>query len=926
MSHNHNISINSITSIIEPTTPPNLSSHQHTPTTSSCSTSSGNFQAQKLFSKPGTKTNIWDTSNKLNHNLNLPSFAIDNEVLSTPLIMPSGGGAGGGAAKAGSISSATTTTSSSQTSLRKLSVDTNNVSQSAFETGHSDMVAAGGNNNLVDSFNVAYGVSNVGDNKENMISKLTISSDDATPSSMVSTPPSCSTPSIKIPQKIDKEYLASINKLPLIQLKSEILKLSKDQYGCRFLQKKIDENLIPNYQVRHANFEIIFKQIYPYMYDLIIDPFGNYLIQKLIIYCNEANLNLLLEILQENLFQISISQHGTRALQKIIDNLNNSYQLELLIKGLKPYIIDLIKDLNGNHVIQKILNKYQPQDCQFIYDSIIDDLYIVATHKHGCCVLQKCLNHVTPAQLQQFSAAILRFDNFKLLINDQFGNYVLQYLISINSFEMNYKIFENFVQFNIGNLCNLKFSSNVVEKFLKNCFNNETMDMSFSNLKFELIYNILINDLNKLINDPYGNYVIQTLIDILINPHVDNNQVEKLSLVLPDKQQQQSHELEQNSLQIMIIKYWFQNCKIVSSFGKRIQSKINTILNNNSSTTTSSSSPATNFLFSHQPNMLNNNNKKSQMNANGEFIVNDSFYLPKQQSLGFRSSSSPIGIIGTNNEQSPAYFNGHSLQKVNNMPQSHQNRNFSLPTNLYANIPTNVKNNGNINNGTNNNCNANNVSPPIQGSTFRPPYHHESASNTPIGMNPQSGFAQNDYMVNEYSYAGHHHNHAQQQQQQPIMSLQHQSQHMVKQPIPLDTHYNANQPSYYPNHKMTMSDYSNIPNASQAQSVPHYTTTNINYGNYTPPLPQGMTGPPDLHQYYSQPQMSQQQLSQGNQGSFLPPPPPQQQQQQQQQQQLHQQQYYNNLQNTVVNGPVHGHSPSWSSGNGPLFGSITPKW
>jgi RNA-binding protein of the Puf family, translational repressor len=427
--------------------------------------------------------------------------------------------------------------------------------------------------------------------------------------------------------KIDKDYLTSISKLPLTCLTSIILKLAKDQYGCRFLQKKIDENLIPSYQLRLANFETIFNEIYPNLYELIIDPFGNYLIQKLIVYCSETNLNLILEILQYNLFQISINQHGTRALQKIVDNLNNTHQLSLLIKGLKPYIIELIKDLNGNHVIQKILNKYPPSDCQFIYDSIIQDLYIVATHKHGCCVLQKCLNHVTPSQLEQFSTSILNFDNFNLLINDQFGNYVLQYLISINSWEINYKIFDNFIRFGINNLCNSKFSSNVIEKFLKNCYNNEVVNINFSNLKFELIYNILINDLNKLINDPYGNYVIQTLIDILIHPLVNYYNQDlaesqgsrsnspcpftavKLPLLLP-KNYLSLHE----SLQIIIIKSWFQNCKIISSFGKRIQSKINVILN----------SPAP--VMNKKKTFKNGNsgvNYHQNMNANGEFIVNE---------------------------------------------------------------------------------------------------------------------------------------------------------------------------------------------------------------------------------------------------------------------------------------------------------------
>ena len=63
-----------------------------------------------------------------------------------------------------------------------------------------------------------------------------------TPTSSSSTPSDFAgtvTQPIGFPQKIDKEYLASINKLPLTQLKLEILKLAKDQYGCRFLQRRL---------------------------------------------------------------------------------------------------------------------------------------------------------------------------------------------------------------------------------------------------------------------------------------------------------------------------------------------------------------------------------------------------------------------------------------------------------------------------------------------------------------------------------------------------------------------------------------------------------------------------------------------------------------------------------------------------------------
>lgn len=381
-----------------------------------------------------------------------------------------------------------------------------------------------------------------------------------------------------LPKKITKDYLAAIAKVPLELVQPEIVRLAKDQYGCRFLQKRIDDNMVALFAQRQHNFEVIFAEIYPHMYELIIDPFGNYLIQKMTAYCTEPHLNVILEGLQYNLFQILINQHGTRALQRIIDNLNNHHQLQVLIAGLKPYIIELIKDLNGNHVIQKILNKYMADDCQFIYDLIIDDLFVVATHKHGCCVLQKCLNHVTMAQLGQFLAAILAPLNFGRLINDQFGNYVLQYLILINLWEINYAVFGNFVRHGVGQLCTLKFLLNVVEKFLKNCFANEGLLANFSSLKFELIYHILAGDLNKLINDPYGNYVVQTLVDIVANPQVtyvgpQGFTVDNLAQLLP-------HGCDDDLIQIAVIKTWFQKCKIVLLFGKRIQLKINIILNN----------------------------------------------------------------------------------------------------------------------------------------------------------------------------------------------------------------------------------------------------------------------------------------------------------------------------------------------------------
>jgi Pumilio-family RNA binding repeat len=56
--------------------------------------------------------------------------------------------------------------------------------------------------------------------------------------------------------------------------------LARDQGGCRFLQKKIEES-------NFAYLDIIFESTIDYYMELMNDPFGNYLTQKLTETCKE---------------------------------------------------------------------------------------------------------------------------------------------------------------------------------------------------------------------------------------------------------------------------------------------------------------------------------------------------------------------------------------------------------------------------------------------------------------------------------------------------------------------------------------------------------------------------------------------------------------------------------------------------------------
>ena len=285
------------------------------------------------------------------------------------------------------------------------------------------------------------------------------------------------------------------NNMPLEAVGGTIYELCKDQHGCRYLQKQL-ENRIPD-QVH-----MIWKETNQHVVELMTDPFGNYLCQKLLEYCNDDERTVLIQNAAQDMVRIALNQHGTRALQKMIEFISTEKQIQIIIEALRHRVVDLIQDLNGNHVIQKCLNKLSPADAQFIFDAVGGACVEVGTHRHGCCVLQRCIDHASGDQKVWLIARIT--DEAVTLIQDPFGNYVVQYIIDLN--DHNYT--EPLVAQLRGRICALsrhKFSSNVVEKCLR-CSREPSRDMIVEEL-------LTPGEIDRLLRDSYANYVIQTALE-----------------------------------------------------------------------------------------------------------------------------------------------------------------------------------------------------------------------------------------------------------------------------------------------------------------------------------------------------------------------------------------------------------------------------
>jgi hypothetical protein len=276
----------------------------------------------------------------------------------------------------------------------------------------------------------------------------------------------------------------------------KIYRLAKDQYGCRFLQKKLEEE-------DKQDLQMIFEEVYEHIVELMTDPFGNYLCQKLVEHCNESQKMAVIRAVSNDIVSISMNMHGTRAVQKLIECLSSPQQIAAIIEALRHHVVSLIKDLNGNHVIQRCLQKLSAADKQFIYDTVAGRCVEVATHKHGCCVLQRCIDYASEEQKMMLVREIA--SNALYLVQNPFGNYVVQYVLDLNESIINEMVISKFLG-HISTLSTNKFSSNVMEKclrigspFIKNAMVNEIL---------------VLDNLPHVLQDSYGNYVIQTALSI----------------------------------------------------------------------------------------------------------------------------------------------------------------------------------------------------------------------------------------------------------------------------------------------------------------------------------------------------------------------------------------------------------------------------
>ena len=319
-------------------------------------------------------------------------------------------------------------------------------------------------------------------------------------------------------KNININNINSMNNNNKINYKKEKIKnyeklilMIKSQNGSKSIQKKIEE--------KQNDFTTkLYEQIKNNLLEIINDQYGNYVIQKLVENCDKKLISSMLRKLSytqnienkffnnniniNNLYEISINRYGTRALQKMLDNLSyemTEEDINIILKFCKGNIFSMIKDINGNHVIQSIIKNIKNKNyLSIIYKEMTENIVNILKTKSGsCCVFPIILDNINDDDLDIMVNVII--DNIDKLINDENGNFSIQKIIKLNENVYNSRIF-NYIQDKIIKLSVQKFSSNVIETFLI------TIPIYKDKIISKLKEN---NNIINLLLDKYGNYIIQ---------------------------------------------------------------------------------------------------------------------------------------------------------------------------------------------------------------------------------------------------------------------------------------------------------------------------------------------------------------------------------------------------------------------------------
>ena len=268
--------------------------------------------------------------------------------------------------------------------------------------------------------------------------------------------------------------------------------------------KKLQDSLKT---INETEVELLIYKLKIYLSDIIMDKYGNYFCKQLFLICLPSQRIQILESIKERFVEISNNTYGTYPLQHLIEIINMPEEKKIVLSYTLGNELILALNAKGTYILQKFLSATKEPERIELNNNLLNLIDKLIFDQFGVCVLIQLIKHTeNQKNLKKVADFITKGGSLKF-IQHPYANYIVQILLSKSSDMPFCKEIINTIVQNYLSLSIQKFTSNIVEKCLK----------YGSDENVKAIFNSIIDEekLESLLNNDYGNYVLEKLISRL---------------------------------------------------------------------------------------------------------------------------------------------------------------------------------------------------------------------------------------------------------------------------------------------------------------------------------------------------------------------------------------------------------------------------
>ena len=245
------------------------------------------------------------------------------------------------------------------------------------------------------------------------------------------------------------------------KLKYYISDITIDKYGNYFSQKLI-QVCVPSQRIK------ILKNINSRFVEISNNSFGTHPLQTLMEIINMSEeKKIVLSLIIGNELILSLDSKGTHVLQKFISNTIDEEREQLnkniinlieklivdpfgvcvliklvkhtkdksITKRIANYVTDngplsFIQHPYANYAVQILINSTDLSYCENIIETIVNNYLSLSMQKFSSNVVENCIKYGDEVSVKKIYKAIIEQEKLESLLNNSYGNFVLEKLIS----------------------------------------------------------------------------------------------------------------------------------------------------------------------------------------------------------------------------------------------------------------------------------------------------------------------------------------------------------------------------------------------------------------------------------------------------------------------------------------------------------------